>query len=88
MARRAALLRIRLDAKDVFKARARELIGPEPDKKREAAWIMKLVRICWGTLEGPLQRRYEANNPLPAGELRQRAAAQMGVDLQAHRWVS
>ena len=82
------MMRIRLDAKDVFKARARELLGPEPDKKKEADQIMKLVRIFWGTLEGPLQRRYEANNPLPAGELRQRAAAQMGVDLQAHRWVS
>ena len=47
-ARRAALMRIRLDAKDVFKARARELLGPEPDKNKEADQIMKLVRICLG----------------------------------------
>ena len=30
-----------------------------------------------------MRRRYEANNPLPAGEVRQRAAAHMGVDLLA-----
>ena len=44
---------------------------------------MKIVRSFWGTLEEPVRRRYEANNPLPAGEIRQRAAAHMGVDLLA-----
>ena len=42
------MMRIRLDAKDAFKARARELLGPEPDKKKEADQIMKLVRIFVG----------------------------------------
>ena len=77
-ARRAALMRIRLDAKDAFKARARELIGPEPDKKREADQIMKLVRIVGAHLRG---RCKDATRPTTRC---QRVNSGRG---QRHRWV-